>query len=548
VSPQGLPHEINTTKAHPARVYDYFLGGKDNYEVDREAAQKIATGNPTIPLAARANRQFMHRVTRWIARQGVRQFLDIGTGIPTEPNLHQIAQAEDRSSRIVYVDNDPIVLAHADALLRSTPEGRTTYIHGDIRNPRPILDSPELHDTIDFSRPVAVSLYALLHFLTDENNPAGILRDLLAPLPPGSYLSFSHISFDFDPARWAGAAEAYNDNVATVRFRTHDEISKLLPDLELVEPGIVPPHRWKPDGPPEDGVTDGVVSLWAGVARKPCSSRNLKAPDVSPHGLPDQIDATKPHPARMYDHFLGGKDNYEADRQAAKEVMAVHPAIGLAARVNRAFMRRTTRWLARQGVRQFLDIGTGIPTEPNLHRIAQAEDRSSRIVYVDNDPVVLAHAEALLRSAPEGRTTYIHGDVRRPHSILDAPELHDTLDLSEPVALSVLGLLHFVEDADNALGIVRSLLAALAPGSHLVISHATPDMDPETWNGIADVYKKQGIPVQIRSRDEVARFFEGLDLVDPGIVVPQAWHPDGPLEQGVTDAAVSIWAGVGRKP
>jgi hypothetical protein len=271
---------------------------------------------------------------------------------------------------------------------------------------------------------------------------------------------------------------------------------------------------------------------------------------MSPQGLPSQINTTRPHPARMYDYYLGGKDNYDADREAAKAIMAVHPTIDITARVNRAFMHRTTRWLAKQGIRQFLDIGTGIPTEPNLHQVAQSEDRSSRIVYVDNDPIVLAHADALLRSTPEGRTTYIHGDVRQPRRILDTPEVHDTLDLSEPVALSLHALLHFVKDETegDAVGIVRALMAPLAPGSYLVLGHGTADFDPTTWRAIEQLYNQRGIPAQARSRTEVAQFFEGLELIEPGIVTPHRWRPDGPPEEGVTDVAVSIWAGVGRKP
>jgi S-adenosyl methyltransferase len=263
----------------------------------------------------------------------------------------------------------------------------------------------------------------------------------------------------------------------------------------------------------------------------------------------DGMDTTKPHPARMYDFYLQGKDYYEADEIAAEKVLEVFPTIKTTARVNRQFMHRATRHLAKDaGIRQFLDIGTGIPTRPNLHQIAQEAAPECRVVYVDYDPVVLRHAEALMRSTPEGRTTYIQADVRAPGSILGEAELHDTIDLDKPVALSLNALLHFVPDEDGAYGIVRRLLDALAPGSYLVISHCTADFAPEMWEAVTEVYRKGGIPAQVRARDEVMRFFDGLELVEPGLVVPQDWRPEGPPVPGATDAAVSMYAAVARKP
>ncbi|WP_217146823.1 SAM-dependent methyltransferase, partial [Streptomyces sp. AC627_RSS907] len=159
---------IDTSKPHPARMYDYYLGGKDHYEVDQQAAEKVVEINPGIKICAGTNRRFMHRATRYLAAAGVRQFLDIGTGIPTEPNLHQVAQSVAPEARVVYADNDPIVLTHAQALLRSTREGRTAYIHADVREPEKILAAQELRETLDMSQPVALSLNALLHFVPDE--------------------------------------------------------------------------------------------------------------------------------------------------------------------------------------------------------------------------------------------------------------------------------------------------------------------------------------------------------------------------------------------
>lgn len=254
----------------------------------------------------------------------------------------------------------------------------------------------------------------------------------------------------------------------------------------------------------------------------------------------------QPHSARMYDYFLGGKDNYEADRRAAQEVQQVWPSIRTAARVNRAFMHRSTTFLAQAGIRQFLDIGTGIPTEPNLHQIAQAIAPESRVVYVDHDPLVLAHARALMATAPEGATAYLERDATAPRTILTSPDLTDVLDLSQPVGLSMIALLHFIEhDAEN---VVQTFLDALAPGSYLVICAATADFDPDQIATARAIYRARGITAQDRSRAEFARFFSGVELVDPGIVPPHRWRPDIAEVPGSYDADVSCYAAVARKP
>ncbi|MFI1966499.1 SAM-dependent methyltransferase [Streptomyces pathocidini] len=262
----------------------------------------------------------------------------------------------------------------------------------------------------------------------------------------------------------------------------------------------------------------------------------------------------KPHSARMYDFYLGGKDNYPADREAAAKVVVAYPGIMVCARANRAFMHRATRHLAKRGIRQWLDIGTGIPTSPNLHEVAQTVAPDARVVYVDKDPVVLAHAQALLNSSDQGATAYIEADVLDPEAILAAPQLSATLDLSQPVALSLNALMHFVTDQQDPYGIVRRLLAELPSGSALALSHCTPDFDPATWQKVTDIYTGGGTPVRFRTKAEVEAFFEDLDLVEPGVEVAHRWHPD---EDGarshvttgeLTDAEVSLWVGVGLKP
>ncbi|PNG16701.1 SAM-dependent methyltransferase, partial [Streptomyces cahuitamycinicus] len=237
-----------------------------------------------------------------------------------------------------------------------------------------------------------------------------------------------------------------------------------------------------------------------------------------------QIDTTRPHPARMYDWYLGGKDNYPVDEEMGRQMLTLDPRVPVMARVNRAFMHRATRWLAGSGVRQFLDIGTGIPTEPNLHQIAQETAPGARVVYCDNDPIVLAHAAALLRGTDEGATEYLQADVRDPDAILEGAR--KVLDLTRPVALSLVALLHFVSDEDGAHDLVRQLLAELPSGSYLVMTHATADFTPEESKAATEKLRAAGVTLALRSREEFTRFFDGLDLVEPGVEVPHRWHPE----------------------
>ncbi|MFJ9416556.1 SAM-dependent methyltransferase [Streptomyces sp. NPDC101227] len=262
-----------------------------------------------------------------------------------------------------------------------------------------------------------------------------------------------------------------------------------------------------------------------------------------------QLD--RAHSSRIYDYFLGGKTNFLADRMAAGSVLSVFPSALVAARINREFMHRATRFLAGSGMRQFLDIGTGIPTPPNLHDIAQGIAPEARVVYTDNDPIVLAHAAALLLSTHEGRTAYVQADVNDPAGILAAPQLLDTLDLRKPVALSLNALMHFVTDDGRrrAHAIVDTLKAALPSGSTLAMSHATPDFDPEAMHKIIDIYRGAGTTLQFRSRAEFLRFFDGWELLEPGVALPHQWRPDHPGDAThVTDAEAACYAAIARKP
>ncbi|MEU9384870.1 SAM-dependent methyltransferase [Streptomyces sp. NPDC048279] len=259
------------------------------------------------------------------------------------------------------------------------------------------------------------------------------------------------------------------------------------------------------------------------------------------------IDTSRPHPARMYDWYLGGKDNYPVDEDMGRQMPALDPRVPVMARVNRAFMHRATRWPAERGVRQFLDIGTGIPTEPNLHQVAQGVAPDARVVYCDNDPIVLVHAAALLRGTTEGATEYLQADVRDPAAIVAGAR--EILDLDRPVALSLVALLHFVPDADGAHELVGSLLAELPSGSYLTMTHATADFTPQESAAATAKLKAAGVTLALRSREEFGRFFDGLDLADPGVSVVHHWHPElGEPVPGQDDGVIPGYAAVGRKP
>jgi S-adenosyl methyltransferase len=265
---------------------------------------------------------------------------------------------------------------------------------------------------------------------------------------------------------------------------------------------------------------------------------------AGPGGRPP-FDITVANQARIYDYLLGGKDNFAADRAAVDAVLQVAPALGFTARANRAFLGRAVRFLAAEaGIRQFLDIGTGIPTAGNTHQVAQAIAPESRVVYVDYDPVVLAHARALLTSHEAGATAYIDADLRDTGAILgQAAEL---LDFSQPVAVTMLMILHVIPDSDDPHALVAKVLGALPAGSYLAVSHLGSDLlEPEAKQGFQNVVSRSAQQQYIgRDREQMLRFFAGLDLVDPGLVRVEEWRPDpDPAETGRS----ALWSGLGRK-
>ncbi|HVT69547.1 MAG TPA: SAM-dependent methyltransferase [Trebonia sp.] len=261
------------------------------------------------------------------------------------------------------------------------------------------------------------------------------------------------------------------------------------------------------------------------------------------------IDTTRPHPARMYDYYIGGKNHFAADRAVAEAALAHWPAGRIGLRENRRFLGRAVRYLAAEaGIRQFLDIGSGLPTTNNVHEMAQAVAPSSRVVYVDNDPMVLAHGRALLASAPEGRTAYIQADLKSPLDILNSPVTRSVLDFGRPIALMLVAVLHFLEDEDDPESVLSILVDALPSGSYLAASHLTLEHDPEGVGGGQRAYHEAGLPMHARDADEFAKLaFSGLDLVPPGVVLVPEWRPDSDKPRP-SPAEVSCYGGVARKP
>ncbi|MBL7500832.1 SAM-dependent methyltransferase [Frankia sp. CNm7] len=285
------------------------------------------------------------------------------------------------------------------------------------------------------------------------------------------------------------------------------------------------------------------------TGKKPWNFESVVAGDeFRAGGTPIELRTDAPHSARMHDYYLGGKDNYAPDREAAEQFLKVYPDIALTIQENRAFLRRVTRFAANSGVRQFLDVGSGIPTSPSMHEVAQSVARECRVIYVDNDPVVLAHARALLASAPEGRAELLDADLREPEKIFASAVVRDTFDLTQPVALSMAAVLHFIPDSDDPYGLVRRYLDALPGGGLLTITHGNPEASPEKSEQGAQVYRQRGFKVCVRSLPAVERFFDGLHLVDPGFVYVHRWRPESLAEAELADSHANLCGGVARLP
>jgi S-adenosyl methyltransferase len=265
-APDSEPDTFDTSVAHIARVYNFWLGGRDNYAADRDAAEQVIAAYPTIRSSVRAQRAFLGRAVQYLVTEaGIRQFLDIGTGLPSADNTHEVAQRAAPESRVVYADNDPIVLAHARALLTSSPEGATHYVDADLRDTAKICE--QAAEILDFGQPLAILLIGVLHCIPDRDDPAGIVSSLVSVMPPGSYLVIAHPASDIHQSQVSTAANRINPLMAEpVTLRTHDQVSRFFDGLDLVEPGLVQLHRWRPG--PDGPVPDHDIANYGAIGRK----------------------------------------------------------------------------------------------------------------------------------------------------------------------------------------------------------------------------------------------------------------------------------------
>ncbi|MCI2423902.1 SAM-dependent methyltransferase [Saccharopolyspora sp. K220] len=261
--------------------------------------------------------------------------------------------------------------------------------------------------------------------------------------------------------------------------------------------------------------------------------------------VPDNVDEETPSAARLYDYLLGGAHNFAADRALAEKFLTALPSARDVARLNRSFLRRAVVFMGQQGVRQFLDIGSGIPTVGNVHQIAQDADSQARVVYVDYESVAVAHSQLLLQG--NDNATIVQADMREPEAILKAAETRRLLDFSEPIGLIMAGVFHFVPPEADAPAIVARYRDALAPGSYLALSHFTADISPDEMAGVTEVMKRSADPIYTRTHAEITELFTGFDLVSPGVVGTAMWRPERPEQAADEPGGSQIYAGVGRK-
>jgi O-methyltransferase involved in polyketide biosynthesis len=547
---------------HRARIWNYWLGGKDHYAADRHSADAISSALPGAAELVRATLRFGERVVRHLAvEHGIRQFVDVGSGLPVDRDLTAALRDVAPDAQVVHLDHDPFVLVRARALpVRDGQSGASVYRAADFRDPPAVLAAEAA--LLDLAQPVAVLFTGVLGYVRSAEVAAHIVHEVLAGLAPGSFLAV------WDLVAGAGDEEPVVDrrNAITGGYDLGSvaEVEKLFTGLEMIGPGVVPVTDWLPaDG---GGAWDGAgrpVDAYGGVARVPADGVPPLRPaepggsaepgrrstptgsfPVLPGGPPPTVDvrADVPAHARVWNYWLGGKDHYAADRAVGDAVIAAFPGVRDVVAASRDFLVRTVSHLAESGIHQYLDIGCGLPARRNTHEIAQSVLPDASVVYVDNDPQVLIHSRARLAgTASRGAVTYVEADYRDPATVLARAAA--TLDLRRPVAALFMGVLGNV-DVSEMHRAVRSIMAALAPGSYLALWDST-----DTGAEIREARATQtgiGFPYRLSTVAELHECFTGLEMVEPGLVPVNEWRPE--LADVGRTRPIDAYGGVGRKP
>jgi hypothetical protein len=430
-----------------------------------------------------------------------------------------------------------IAMANALAAFR-----RAGVVHRDFK-PSNVLLSPDGPRVIDFG------IARLVDTIGSSNSQMLGTPPYMAP----EQFSDDRLGPEVDVFAWGctvayaanGSAPFEGGNVPAIINRIlhqEPELGRLTGTLrEVVAACLLKDPRHRPAAHQILARLRGDETAWLA----PAAAGAAAAAEPEPEPTPTELDVNTPNVARIYDYFLGGKDNFAADREAAERVLSILPEARSGAVINRAFLGRAVRFLAHAGIRQFIDVGAGLPTQANVHEVAHQVDPAARVMYVDHDPVVRVHAQVLLDHVDTA--TIVEADLRDPEKLLDHPELLSFIDFSEPVAVLMVGILHFIADFEDPYGIVGHFRERMVPGGYLAVSHATTEPHRRAGNKVAAVYSEATAPLILRGRVEVRRFFDGFELMEPGVVYAPEWLPDSMFNEVPDPARSHLLVGVARR-
>jgi hypothetical protein len=457
-------------------------------------------------------------------------------GDSTPPITSVANPAADPASRVVYVDKEPIAVEYSRLLLRDNE--RASVIHADLRDPDDLLGRPEIAQQLDLSKPIGLLTVSVWHFVSDADDPAGLMARYRAVLAPGSHLALSHVTRD-------GASRHTTTGIDHVRVATpdeifprdHEQVTDMFAGFELVAP------VWSRQRPGAQQAQE------TSPTRQTSTWSSTQAPagyGSAMDGHAGGSDAGMPNAVRMLDYLLGDGRNFAGDRRLADLAQRVVPDLGLMVRLNRTFMRRAVTHLVAAGIRQFLDLSAGTTAVGNAHEIAQAIDPACRVTYVHADPVSVVHTRQLLAGAE--RTAVVEAAPRDVKKVMAANDDAGLLDLTAPVGVLMVAVLEGMPDSTELVNMVAGYRERIAPGSHVVVSHFTGDHRPTETAAIVELMRASAHPVHPRTHEEVSRLFTGFELLAPGLVDASRWHAERPPDPAEQRAGKQYHVGVGRKP